>query len=40
MVHGGDIAHWEVFEASYECVKTYLNAFMDVEVDVDFKQGE
>ena len=31
---------WDVFETSYESAKAYPNAFMNVEVDVVFKQGE
>lgn len=31
---------WDVFETSYESAQAYPNAFMDVEVDVIFKQGD
>ena len=31
---------WDVFETSYESAKAYPNAFMNVEVDVIFKQGD
>ena len=31
---------WEVFETSFESAKAYPNAFMGVEVDVIFKQGD
>lgn len=31
---------WDVFETCYESAKVYPNAFMEVEVDVVFKQGD
>ena len=37
---GVQAEQWEVFETSYESAKTYPNAFMDVEVNVVFKQGD
>ena len=40
VVHGADVAQWEVFETSYESAKAYPNAFTEVEVDVVFTQGE
>jgi len=38
--NGAESAQWDVFETSYKTAKAYTNAFMDVEVDVVFKQGE
>jgi len=39
-VNAGDIAQWEVFEASYETKKAYANPFTDIEVNVVFQQGD
>ena len=39
-VNGGEIAQWEVFEASYETKKAYANPFTDIEVNVVFQQGD
>jgi len=38
--YGAEGAQWEVFETSYESAKAYTNAFVDIEVDVVFKQGD
>ena len=38
--YGAGVGQWEVFETSFESAKPYTNAFVDVEVDVVFKQGE
>jgi hypothetical protein len=38
--YGAEVAQWEVFETSYESTKASPNPFMDVEVDVVFKQGD
>jgi len=37
---GAQGAQWEVFETAFKTAKAYTNAFVDVEVDVVFKQGE
>jgi len=34
-----EVGQWEVFEASYESKKTYVNPFNDVEVEVVFRSG-
>jgi len=39
-LYGAESAQWEVFETSFESAKLYTNAFVDVEVDVVFQQGE
>ena len=39
-LYGAESAQWEVFETSFESAKLYPNAFVDVEVDVVFQQGE
>ena len=36
----GDVGQWEVFETSFETGRQYTNAFMDVEVNVVFSQGD
>ncbi|MCX6875781.1 MAG: DUF4038 domain-containing protein [Verrucomicrobia bacterium] len=39
-LYGAECVQWEVFETSYKTTKAYTNAFVDIEVDVVFKQGE
>ncbi len=34
------VQQWDLFETSFESAKAYTNSFMDIEVDVIFKQGE
>jgi hypothetical protein len=36
----GEVGRWEVFETSFETTKQYANPFVEIEVDVVFKQGE
>jgi hypothetical protein len=40
VAQGAAVAQWNVFETSFESAKVYSNAFMEVEVDVVFQQGE
>lgn len=37
---GAEGVQWEVFETSFKTTKAYANPFLDVEVDVVFRQGE
>ena len=39
LAHGADVARWDVFETSYRSAQGYTNAFVEVEVDVVFEQG-
>jgi hypothetical protein len=36
----GEVGRWEVFETSFETTRQYANPFVEIEVDVVFKQGE
>ena len=38
--HAAEIGQWELFEMSYETQKTYTKPFVDVEVNVIFRQGD
>ena len=37
---GAGIGQWEVFETSFETAKQYTNAFVEIEVNVVFSQGD
>ena len=38
--YGAEVAQWNAFEASFRSAKAYTNAFLDVEVNVVFSQGD
>ena len=38
--YGAEVGPWEVFDTSYETAKQYAKPFVDVEVDVVFRQGD
>ena len=37
---GAGVGQWEVFETSFETAKQYTNAFVEIEVNVVFSQGD
>jgi len=40
VVCAAEVGQWEVFETSYETAKTYAKPFVDVEVNVIFRNGD
>jgi hypothetical protein len=37
---GAGVGQWKVFETSFETAKQYTNAFVEIEVNVVFSQGD